>query len=292
MTSVRDRPELLRFRGAAGNRLVADAWGESGDPLVLLLHGGGQTRHAWSNTGRRLGAAGLRAIALDHRGHGDSEWVAYGDYSFGSFAADIVAVLDSLGRRAILTGASLGGIASMLVAGRLAPDLVRAVVLVDIGLSPNRAGVARIIEFMSAHPDGFADLHEAADAVAAYLPHRERPADISGLRKNLRRSEDGRYRWHWDPRMLDHTAEAGHVREYGVIEEAAGDIVAPVLLIRGAMSDVMDENSVRSTLEVIPQASYVDVADADHMVAGDRNDAFTEAVLEYIAALPEEHVAE
>jgi len=130
--------------------------------------------------------AGLRAIAVDHRGHGDSDWVPDGDYSFHAIAADIAAVLQCLGEPTVLVGASLGGIGSMLAAGEMSPGLVRAVILVDVGVGMNQAGVARILEFMSAHPDGFADLQEAADAVAAYLPHRERPRDPGGLAKNLR----------------------------------------------------------------------------------------------------------
>ncbi len=278
--------DRLAFDGADGNRLVADAWGDPDSPTVLLLHGGGQTRHAWSDTGRRLGRAGLRALALDHRGHGDSDWVADGDYSFASIAGDVAAVLSSLGRPTVLVGASLGGIASMLVAGELAPECTRAVVLVDVGLALNRRGVARIIEFMSAHPDGFADLEEAADAVAAYLPHRRRPRNTSGLAKNLRLSDDGRYRWHWDPRMLDHASESGHLSEYPKVEAAASRIAAPVLLVRGALSEVMDETSVRRTLAIIPRADFVNVADADHMVAGDRNDSFTDTVIDYITRLP------
>lgn len=281
-----ETPESLTYAGSAGNRLAAEGWGAAGAPPVLLLHGGGQTRHAWSDTARLLAASGLRAIALDHRGHGDSEWVADGDYSFHAIAADIAAVLRSLGRPTVLVGASLGGIGSMLAAGEMVPGLVRAVILVDVGLSMNRAGVARILEFMSAHPDGFADLQEAADAVAAYLPHRERPRDPSGLIKNLRESADGRLRWHWDPRMLDHASESGHIAEFADVERAAARIAVPVLLVRGGLSDVMDETSVRHTLEVIPRADYVNVADADHMVAGDRNDAFTAAVIDYLAHLP------
>ena len=279
-------PEALTIAGSAGNRLAADVWGAAGAPAVLLLHGGGQTRHAWSDTARLLAGAGLRAVTLDHRGHGESDWVADGNYSFHAIAADIAAVLDALGRPAVLVGASLGGIGSMLAAGEMAPERVRAVVLVDVGVKMNRAGVARILEFMSAHPDGFADLQEAADAVAAYLPHRERPRDPGGLAKNLRESADGRLRWHWDPRILDHASESGHIAEFADVERAAANITAPVLLVRGGLSEVMDETSVRRTLAVIPRAEYVNVAQADHMVAGDRNDAFTAAVLDYIARLP------
>lgn len=284
--TLRPGPSRLALAGADGNRLAAEAWGEPDAPPVLLLHGGGQTRHAWSDTARRLAEAGLRAVAVDHRGHGDSEWAADGDYSFHAIAGDVAAILARLPAPAVLVGASLGGIASMLVAGEFAPERVRAVVLVDVGLGMNRAGVARILEFMSAHPDGFAGLREAADAVAAYLPHRERPGNPSGLTKNLRESDDGRLRWHWDPRILDHASESGHLAEFADVERAAADIRTPVLLVRGGLSDVMDEKSVARTLQAIPQAEYANVAGADHMVAGDRNDAFTAVVLDYIARLP------
>ena len=114
------QPSTAIFTGAAGNRLVADVYGDSGNP-VLLLHGGGQTRHAWGRTAEHLARAGALAYAMDQRGHGDSEWVAGGHYAFADFAADAAAVARTLRERSatrpIAIGASLGGVASLLADG-------------------------------------------------------------------------------------------------------------------------------------------------------------------------------
>src|ERR1051325_11339169 len=114
------QPATAMFRGAAGNRLVEDVYGDAGQ-RVLLLHGGGQTRHAWRRTAEHLGRAGATAYALDQRGHGDSEWVADGHYAFTDFAADAAAVATTLTQRSdtrpIAIGASLGGISLLLAEG-------------------------------------------------------------------------------------------------------------------------------------------------------------------------------
>ena len=195
------------FRGAAGNRLAADVFGDPGRP-VLLLHGGGQTRHAWRRTAVEIARAGMTAYAVDQRGHGDSEWVADGAYRFKDFADDVTAVAAELTRRhgepPVAIGASLGGIASLLAAGEAKDPIFAALVLVDITPRVDLAGVAKVQGFMRAHArEGFASVEEAADAVAAYLPHRPRPRSTEGLKKNLRLHPDGRWRWHWDPRFLD-----------------------------------------------------------------------------------------
>ncbi len=194
------RPAALH--GEGGLRLVADAWGDPSDPPVLLLHGGGQTRHSWGGTAAALAADGWYALALDLRGHGESEWAKDGDYSFDGFVADLHQVLAGLAGRPVLVGASLGGITSLLAEGESREPVAQALVLVDVVPSLDREGVGRILAFMSDRPDGFASLDEAADAIAEHLPHRPRPTDLSGLRKNLRLHGDGRYRWHWDPRFL------------------------------------------------------------------------------------------
>ena len=213
------QPATAMFKGAAGNRLVADVFGDAGQP-VLLLHGGGQTRHAWRRTAEHLARAGAMAYALDQRGHGDSEWVADGSYAFTDFAADAAAVAATLsertGKHPIAIGASLGGIASLLAEGAAeragSGPLFAAIVLVDItprvesraALPRSRASCA------SAPAEGFATVAEAADAVAAYLPHRKRPRSLEGLRKNLRLHPDGRWRWHWDPRVVAGRALVRH----------------------------------------------------------------------------------
>jgi non-heme chloroperoxidase len=133
---------------------------------------------------------------------------------------------------------------------------------------------------MHARPEGFDSLQEAADAVAAFLPDRPRPIDLSGLAKNLRRGPDGRLRWHWDPRWLE--AGNGHTDAIADLAEAARRIAVPTLVIRGRSSDVVSSEGLREFRSLVPHAEYDDVEGAGHMVAGDRNDAFTDAVVSFL----------
>ena len=283
------------FRGASGNRLAADVFGDAGRP-VLLLHGGGQTRHAWRRTAVELARSGWVAYAVDQRGHGDSEWVADGAYGFAEFAADVAAVAAELKRRhgapPVVIGASLGGIASLLAAGDAqqagqAP-IFAALVLVDITPRVDLSGVAKVQGFMRTHArDGFATVEEAADAVAAYLPHRPRPRSTEGLKKNLRLHPDGRWRWHWDPRFLDGRRPVDGRRTE--IEErllaAARGLKIPAMLVRGGSSELVQEEHAREFLALVPHARFADVSGARHMVAGDMNDQFAAAIMDFLKDL-------
>jgi pimeloyl-ACP methyl ester carboxylesterase len=245
---------------------------------VLLLHGGGQTRHAWGGTAQALAADGWRALAVDLRGHGESAWDAEGDYGFERFAEDVAVLARGCVTPPVLVGASLGGIASILAVGELGVA-ARALVLVDVAVRLEREGVERIVGFMTARPDGFESLEQAADAIAAYNPHRERPRDLAGLAKNLRRGEDGRWRWHWDPRfMVGRPPRSFAAGMPDRMDAAARAIAVPTLLVRGKLSDLLSEEGARHFLELVPHARFADVSDAGHMVAGDRNDRFTAAV--------------
>jgi pimeloyl-ACP methyl ester carboxylesterase len=276
----------LRLLGRDDLPIAADAYGDPSHPPVLLLHGGGQTRFAWGGTAQQLAAGGWYAVSMDLRGHGESGWAPDKDYSVEAFVDDVRAVVEQLGGAPpVLVGASLGGIASLIAEGESHPSLAAGLVLVDIAPRIEPSGAIRIIQFMAGKPDGFASLDEAADAVAAYLPHRRRPTDLTGLEKNLRRMPDGRYRWHWDPAFL----EPGHGPRPGQDTErlraAARRLRVPTLLVRGRLSDLLSEEGAREFLALVPHARFADVSDAGHMVAGDRNDRFTAAVLAFLRDL-------
>lgn len=275
----------LRLAGA-DLTLAADAYGPVDGPPVVLFHGGGQTRHAWDGTARLLGDKGWRATTVDLRGHGDSDWAGPGaGYSLDEFAADVRAVAAAQPRPPVLIGASLGGLSSLVAIAETPPgvSVASGLVLVDVAPRLEEAGIARIAEFMLGNLDGFASLEEVADAVAAYNPHRPRPTDLSGLRKNVRRREDGRWYWHWDPRfLLGGTDEPRSLRNEDRLDAAAGALALPTLLVRGRQSDVLSEEGARHLVSLVPHARYVDVGGAGHMVAGDRNDAFNDAVIEFL----------
>jgi pimeloyl-ACP methyl ester carboxylesterase len=293
-----DRKHTLSFTGADGVKLVGTAWGTSDHPPVLFLHGGGQTRHAWRGTAHAVALDGWHAISLDHRGHGDSDWPDDGNYSLDAFADDLRAVAATFPAPPIVVGASLGGIAALVAQGEGtdaaagAPSAgedrrrpAQALVLVDIATRVERVGVERIHAFMTAHPDGFASVDEAADSVAEYLPHRRRPSDSTGLARNLRLHPDGRWRWHWDPRFMSGRRPPADAANVERLSNAARALSCPTLLVRGRESDILSEEGAREFLDLVPHARYADVSGAGHMVAGDRNDAFTAAVLDFLRGL-------
>ncbi len=270
-----------RWPGADGIRLAGDAWGPRDGPLVILQHGGGQTRHAWKDVGATLGGAGYRAIAFDARGHGDSDWARDGRYSQDAMVEDLVSLVQALGdRRPALVGASMGGGTSLVAVGEDHIDAT-ALVMVDIAPRTEPDGVARIKAFMRQKPDGFTTLEEVADAIASYQPHRVRPRSLAGLAKNLRVAADGRYRWHWDPQFIARDIDVDKRRAR--LEACAARLRLPVLLVRGGLSDVLTEEGVRESLALAPHAEYVNVGSAGHMIAGDRNDAFGKAVIDFLA---------
>lgn len=275
-------PEPARFwPGAGGITLAGDEWGDPHGPLVILQHGGGQTRHAWKNVGAKLGGAGFRAIAFDARGHGDSGWAPDGRYGQDAMIEDLVSLIGALGNpRPALVGASMGGGTSLVAIGEDHVDAT-ALVMVDIAPRVEPDGVARIKAFMSQKPEGFDTLEEVADAIASYQPHRARPRSLAGLAKNLRLGDDGKYRWHWDPRLLERRIDVGKRQER--FEACAARLRLPVLLVRGGLSDVLTEEGAREFLALCPQSEYVSVGSAGHMIAGDRNDAFGSAVIGFLS---------
>ncbi|MEQ3549912.1 alpha/beta hydrolase [Pseudonocardia nematodicida] len=285
-TDVRNEPgdTVIRVQGD-GVVLVGDLREPAGPDrhgAAVLLHGGGQTRHSWRHTAHRLSEAGWAVLSLDLRGHGDSSWAPDGDYLLDAHVGDLRAAVDVLGEPPVLIGASLGGMTSLLALGA-DPDLARGLVLVDVTPRTERAGTAAVTRFMRAGRDGFASLDAVADAVAAYNPHRPRPRDTGGLRKNLRH-RSGRWFWHWDPRMVEEPQTAPETLDANEhrARAAARSLRVPTMLVRGAGSDVVSPAGARELLDLVPSAWYVEVEGTGHMVAGDDNDVFTGSLLEFM----------
>jgi len=236
-----------------------------------------------------LARHGFRAIALDLRGHGDSAWADDGAYDIVDFAGDLVAIAGSLDRKPALIGASLGGLAGIMAEGEVAPGSFASLTLVDITPQMEAGGVTRVVGFMAAHArEGFASPDEAARVISEYLPHRPSRKASSGLAHYLRQKSDGRYYWHWDPAFIDgimrRNAERGDGSDYGRGElgEAAAQLALPVHLIRGGSSDLVSPEAVAHFRALVPHAAYSDIADATHMVVGDQNDAFGDAILDFL----------
>jgi pimeloyl-ACP methyl ester carboxylesterase len=277
-------PKVVEFQTPDGLILRADVWGNPNGQPVLLLHGGGQTRNAWGETARVLAEHGYCAIAVDLRGHGESDWAKDGEYGIAQFLGDIHSVIDTFSTPPILVGASLGGIISLIVEGESLKPVSKAIVLVDVAPHVHQGGINRIRAFMEAHLDGFASFEEATSAVTKYLPHRSRPDDFTGLEKNLRKSADGRLRWHWDPAMLQNF-KVNKIRNESRLTDAARALKVPLLFVRGQLSDVVTPENMQEFLALVPHAQSVEIAGAGHTVPGDSNELFTEAVLKFISGL-------
>ena len=282
------------FRQSDGVRIAADLLGPEEGPCVILAHGGGQTRHSWSSAAERLAQAGYRVVNYDARGHGGSDWSADNTYPLARRWEDMKAIVQSVQKlpggpvsdpflpdRVALVGASMGGASAMFgLACGYRPD---ALVLVDIAPNPERAGMERVRDFMARGLGGFSSLDEAADAVAAYNPARPRSSDTAGLRRNLNQKDDGRWYWHWDPGMIDVDIDRERALMQATFKalEAATDV--PVLLVRGLLSDVVSAETVEEVRRRLPLAEVAEIRGAGHMVAGDRNDAFLDAILDFFA---------
>ena len=277
--------QTVEFSGVDGITLVADEWNRGSTaaadrPTILMLHGGGQNRFSWKNTGQILADGGYHVVALDSRGHGDSDRAPNADYAIETLTADVMHALQAIEGPVVLIGASMGGLTGILVADSAGPDKVTGLVLVDVVPRYEKNGSARIRDFMITNLHGFASLEEAADAVAAYLPHRSKPRSPEGLRKNLR-LRDGRWYWHWDPAFMTRPGDDPELRTE-CFEQAAMDLKIPVLLIRGRLSDVVSPEGVRHFLATVPRAEFIELSNAGHTAAGDDNDAFSDAVVTFV----------
>jgi pimeloyl-ACP methyl ester carboxylesterase len=191
-----------------------------------------------------------------------------------------MAIARQIGDRVAFVGASMGG--SNALDAIMEGFPAAALILVDIVPRPEDDGVARILSFMRGHPDGFSTIEQAAEAVASYNPSRARPKSSEGLRRNLRQRADGRYFWHWDPKMLEIDVADEQDRFDIRLKATAPGITTPILVVRGFRSDVVSDASIAAFRQIIPAVEVYDVNDAGHMIAGDQNDAFNASVIAFL----------
>jgi non-heme chloroperoxidase len=263
----------LHFTGSEGNGISGRAFGDPDDRLVILMHGGGQTRRSWRRTAQALATRGYYAVTIDHRGHGDSDWVSSKQYELPHFAADLACVIRQLApsQPPVLVGASLGGLTSMYGVGTGILPEVAAIVLADVVHRAEASGAAQLRGFMDARPEGYASVEEAADAIDRHMPDRGRRRNLDGLARNLRQGEDGRWRWHWDPAFLANRAPGGQRFGDGTDElnNAIKAISCPLLLVRGGRSEIVSPALAAEFRALLPAADYVEIPNVGHMVAGD-----------------------
>ena len=243
-------------------------WGTRGRPPMLFLHGGGLNVHTWD-----LVCAALKperhCLALDQRGHGDSEWSPVMDYATESHAEDLDAFVSHRGLdRFVLVGMSLGGANALAWAGRHS-DRLAALVLVDVGPEVRQAGVRKIAAFTSeATP-----LDSVDDFIAkalAFNPRRDATLLRRSLLHNLRRMPDGKWMWKYDQRHRGRAMDpAAAARRRELLWSAVSKVSCPTLVVRGAESDVFHDEDAERLAGALPDGRWVKIANAGHTVQGD-----------------------
>jgi pimeloyl-ACP methyl ester carboxylesterase len=263
--SIASRPEsrACEWRGASGNRIVGEAFEAEGPVTVLLVHGGGQTRHTWRRAARTLQAQGLACLSFDQRGHGDSDWIDDGNYVLDSFRDDAQIVLDDWNRPSVLIGTSLGGLVSLMVAGNGSP-LVRGLVLVDTAPQLNPAEIDWLVDFLGGDAErGFASPADAVAHVQRFFP--DLAVSAESIEKGLRRGADGRWHRHWDVRVVIGPLNSVALPHEERLHDIAACVRVPVALVRAGASHLVSDAAVARLRGCMPQLEVYELPGAHHL---------------------------
>lgn len=253
--------------------------GDSSLPHMLLLHGGGQTSHMWDTFAESMGGS-LHLIALDQRGHGESEWEKSADYSPDAFQSDLDIFVSSLGLAPLhLCGLSMGGLNALLFAGRR-PQNVLSLTLVDVAPRISTEGAERIREFYRGAAE-FSDFNQFVEYAQEFNPRRTREQLHGSMQHSLRRSEDGRWNWKFDLRLLD-TQDWGSRGTVERLWQAVAAVQCPALIIRGGASEVMDEPTAVELAQRFHDGRQLTIPSAGHSVVGDSPKAFFLAMQSFL----------
>jgi esterase len=258
-------------------------WGAADAPVIVLLHGGHQSAHSWDLVSLHL-AQRYRVLALDQRGHGDTEWARDVTYSNHEMSLDAETFIQAMGlHRPILMGHSMGGRNAMLLTRR-DPASLRALVIVDVGPELSDKGRAAIAGFVQAAQE-FDDLDHFVRAVRQYDPYRPREHIERTVKYNMLQRADGKFVSKCDsnPRRLNIARGSGPLENITLEDAATFDL--PTLLIRGANSNILAPDSAERFAAALPQATLVTVPDAGHNVHGQNTKGFIAALGTFLDSL-------
>ncbi|HAX05760.1 MAG TPA: hypothetical protein DCX77_08795 [Acidimicrobiaceae bacterium] len=255
-------------------------WGSASSPHLLLLHGGNQSAHSWDLVSLHL-AEHFHIIALDQRGHGDSEWARDADYSSHAMAADAFSVLSELSIDSVtVLGHSMGGMNTLRLAMQQ-PQLLERLVLVDIGPEISDSGTKSIRNFVTENRE-FEDLEAFIQNVQKYDPYRSREHIERTVKYNLLQRADGKFISKRDhgPRLA--TTQNQRERSDRFSIEDTADISQPTLIIRGADSNVLSAEAADRFVQALPNGELKTVPNSGHNVHGQNTSGFLEALVPFL----------
>ena len=284
VTFVQEHVPGDKYVAANGLRFHYLDWGDPGNPPMLLLHGFAQTCHSWDFVALSL-CDRYRVIALDQRGHGDSDWAPDGDYSPEAQQKDIHEIVESLGvGDFVVMGLSMGGRNSMTYAATH-PERIKALVIVDAAPDNRRDGSQNIRRFVQ-QGDELDSIDDFVERVREYNPRRPAEQIRGSIVHNLKQLPNGKWTWKYDRLLRSPERRMGPDPEmsrrlWGYLES----LRCPTLVVRGAMSDVIALETAETMLSRIPNGRLATVERAGHLVMGDNPAGFERAVTDFLAEL-------
>lgn len=279
----RIEPPRQGFVTINGLRMRYLEWGDAAAPPLVLLHGGGQSAHTWDALCLAM-APRFRCIALDQRGHGDSQWSEAGQYAWADHARDIAAFVDALSiEQPIVVGMSMGGVNGIAFAASH-PDRLRALVCVDIGPEAQFEPVDRLMRGLGGYRT-FASPEEAAARMARMGARRDPALLRDTLALNLRRHEDGMWTWKYDPRTLVGLTAKDIMDARRPLWDVLHRITCPVLVARGADSEIFSDEDARRFAEALPAGRWLTVPRARHSVQTDNPAGLAAVIREFAESL-------
>jgi pimeloyl-ACP methyl ester carboxylesterase len=272
-----------------GLRLHYLDWGSAERPVLVFLHGGCLTAHTWDLVCLALRKE-FHCLAVDLRGHGDSEWSPTVDYGPDAHSRDIRGLVDQLALdKPVLVGHSLGGLSAMTYAAE-AQDQVGGIVMVDVGPEVQPRAVRRVAEFVTGDAE-HASVEDFVNRACAFNPGRDPRLLRYSLRHNLRQLPDGAWTWKYDRRKLTPEYFAEVTRKLGQLRDAAACVTCPVLVVRGGKSDALSDAQAARFAAAFPNGRWAKVKEAGHTVQGDNPRGLAEALSDFLSEIGRQEVA-
>ena len=268
------------FTTPEGIALATDIAGDPWKPRLIFVHGGGQSRRSWRRALRNMASSGFSVVSFDLRGHGESSWSDNGDYTLEAHVRDLTAIVKAMPSRPSLIGASLGGRVALETAARLGPELVKALVLVDLTPRLHPAGMERVQNFLQISMKGFDSIEEAAGVLEKYA-ERQIGHNYFRLRNSIRTEPNGRIYWRWDPEAATEKSLARPDIE-DLLTEAAAHLKIPTLLVRGTESDLVTDDCVSHFKQTLPSAEVFNIEGGGHLMKTQDLTVFCEATIDFL----------